>query len=49
VLGVPAVEASVGVVALEDLDVDLVGPLVARAAAEIAGGLTGAGGSEDRT
>ena len=39
VVGVPTVEASVGVVALGVLDVERVGPLVERAAAEVAAAL----------
>jgi hypothetical protein len=35
-MGVPAIEASVGVVALAELDARKVGPRVVRAAAEIA-------------
>ncbi|HSK27232.1 MAG TPA: helix-turn-helix domain-containing protein [Jiangellales bacterium] len=41
VVGVPAVEASVGVVALGDLDATTVGPRVVRAAAEVAAALRG--------
>lgn len=40
VLGVPAIEASVGVVAMSDLDVQTVGPRVVRAAAELAAALS---------
>jgi DNA-binding IclR family transcriptional regulator len=40
VLGVPQVEASVGVVALGDLDAETVGPRVEQAAREVAGALS---------
>lgn len=40
VLGVPQVQASVGVVALGELDVDVVGPRVEQAAREVAGALS---------
>lgn len=40
VLGVPHVQASVGVVALGDLDVEVVGPRVEAAAREVAGALS---------
>jgi len=40
VLGVPHVQASVGVVALGDLDVEAVGPRVEAAAREVAGALS---------
>ena len=39
VRGVPGLRASVGVVALEKLDADIVGPHVIRAAAEVAAAL----------
>jgi len=39
VRGVPGLRASVGVVALEKLDADIVGPHVVRAAEEVAAAL----------